>query len=163
MRSIPNNAPTNVVAIDERDPNAGNASHTYKVIWGSQSEDVVLQFQHGPRNVPGSTAGLFDDDLLAIVQDRMECFQSSPYACDENAEVLAAVKAAREALGKPLARRVAQGVFGRKKPHTSDPKPPYGYCPICGGIGVKRERRLGGNDICVAGHTYPSAEAKENP
>jgi hypothetical protein len=160
MRSIPNNAPTNIVAIDERDPNAGNATHTYKVIWGAPGEDVVLQFQHGPRNVPGSTAGLFDDDLLAIVQDRMECFQSSPYACDENAEVLAAVKAAREALGKRLARRVAQGVLGQNKPHTSHPnRPLYGHCPICGQPGVSRERRPDGNDTCAAGHVYPSAKA----
>ena len=159
MQAIPNNTPTNVIALDARDPNAGNASHVYQILWGEPGEDVVLQFQHGPRNVPGSIAGLFDDDLLAIVQDRMECFQSSPFACTENEEVLAAVRAARAALGKRLARRVVQRVLGKAEPHSSE-KHPYGYCPVCGAVGVQRERGPFGNDTCMAGHTYPSAKAK---
>jgi hypothetical protein len=32
----------------------------------------------------------------------------------------------------------------------------YGYCPRCGAVGVQRERRMGGNDTCENGHTYPS-------
>jgi hypothetical protein len=32
----------------------------------------------------------------------------------------------------------------------------YGYCPQCGAAGVERERRIGGNDKCENGHTYPS-------
>jgi hypothetical protein len=36
---------------------------------------------------------------------------------------------------------------------------PYGYCPQCGAPGKSRERRLGGNDECANGHTYPSADA----
>lgn len=35
----------------------------------------------------------------------------------------------------------------------------YGFCPICGGMGMARERRLNGNDICVNGHKYPSKDA----
>ncbi len=35
----------------------------------------------------------------------------------------------------------------------------YGYCPICGAIGVARERRPDGNDKCDEGHTYPSRDA----
>jgi hypothetical protein len=31
MRAIPNNAPTNVAALDDRDINAGNASHLYGI------------------------------------------------------------------------------------------------------------------------------------
>ena len=31
-----------------------------------------------------------------------------------------------------------------------------GYCPQCGGVGVQRERRIGGNDTCENGHVYPS-------
>lgn len=38
----------------------------------------------------------------------------------------------------------------------------YGYCPQCGSIGVERERRLNGNDICINGHSYPSANALAN-
>lgn len=35
----------------------------------------------------------------------------------------------------------------------------YGYCPVCGAMGVNRERRPNGNDQCANGHTYPSAQA----
>jgi hypothetical protein len=35
----------------------------------------------------------------------------------------------------------------------------YGKCPVCGVAGKTRERRLNGNDTCINGHTYPSAEA----
>lgn len=38
----------------------------------------------------------------------------------------------------------------------------YGYCPQCGGRGKIREKRPDGNDICVNGHTYPSAQASLN-
>ena len=35
----------------------------------------------------------------------------------------------------------------------------YGYCPICGAPGQKREKRPNGNDICAEGHKYPSRSA----
>lgn len=38
----------------------------------------------------------------------------------------------------------------------------YGYCPRCGGAGISRERRPGGNDRCENGHSYPSATAVAN-
>jgi hypothetical protein len=37
---------------------------------------------------------------------------------------------------------------------------PYGYCPLCGAVGVSRERRPDGNDKCANGHTYPSDRAE---
>lgn len=39
----------------------------------------------------------------------------------------------------------------------------YGYCPICGALGVYRERRLNGNDVCGRGHTYASSQALPRP
>jgi hypothetical protein len=36
---------------------------------------------------------------------------------------------------------------------------PYGFCPICGSIGVAREKRPNGNDKCSAGHIYLSDNA----
>ena len=39
----------------------------------------------------------------------------------------------------------------------------YGYCPICGAKDRTRERRINGNDICEAGHTYPSRSAVKIP
>jgi hypothetical protein len=35
----------------------------------------------------------------------------------------------------------------------------YGFCPVCGAIGIIRERRPDGNDTCARGHQYPSAQA----
>lgn len=35
----------------------------------------------------------------------------------------------------------------------------YGYCPECGNRGVLRERRIDGNDTCLAGCVYPSKDA----
>jgi hypothetical protein len=44
---------------------------------------------------------------------------------------------------------------------------PYGLCPRCGAPGVRRERRVHGNDQCERGHEYPSAasvgEQREEP
>jgi len=36
---------------------------------------------------------------------------------------------------------------------------PYGYCPICGALGVSRERRLDGDDMCENKHKYKSKAA----
>jgi len=119
MKTIPNNAPTNVVALDEPDPNAGNASHEYGIQYGGPSEVLHVQFQRGPRGIDTSRAGVFDDDLLAIIQDRMEGFQSGPFACSENQKCLQAIQTAREALGERVAKRVKQGVLGINEPHKS--------------------------------------------
>lgn len=117
MRALPNNAPTNVAAIDERDPKAGNASHTYGIQWGGPKDVTRIQFQHGPRGVEGSTPGVFDDDLLAIIEDRLVNFQDGPFACEENADALVFVRRARAMLGKRVARRIAQGVLGANENH----------------------------------------------
>lgn len=120
MRTLPNNAPTNVAALDERDPAAGNASHVYGVQYGGPKAVLVIAFQHGPRGLPSSVPGVFDDDLLAILEDRLDGFQSGPFACEENAAALAAVRTARTALGLRVARRIAQGVLGANAPHTQE-------------------------------------------
>lgn len=119
MKTLPNNAPTNVAAIDDRDPNAGGASHSYGIQYGGPSEVCRIPFQHGPRGVEGSTSGVFDDDLLAIVEDRLAGFQSGPFACGENELALEHIRQARAALGLRVARRIAQGVLGANEKHTS--------------------------------------------
>ena len=121
MHAIPNNAPSNVVALDDRDPQAGSASHAYGIQYGGPKDVLKIQFQHGPRGVEGSKAGIFDDDLLAIIQDRMEGFQTGPYACAENEEAMGFIRQAREVLGRRVARRVAQGVLGANASHESKP------------------------------------------
>lgn len=39
----------------------------------------------------------------------------------------------------------------------------YGYCPECNAKGEVRERRIGGNDKCTNGHTYPSKSSLVAP
>lgn len=119
MHTVPNNAPTNVAALDDRDPNAGGACHNYGIQFGGPTDVCRIQFQHGARGLTTSVAGVFDDDLLAIVEDRLTAFQAGPFACGENADALSAVRSAREALGVRVARRVAQGVLGANKAHAS--------------------------------------------
>ena len=122
MKALPNLAPTNVAAIDDRDPNAGNASHIYGIQFGGPHDVVRVQFQHGPRGVAGSVPGVFDDDLLAISEDRLAGFQDGPFRCDENQEALDAIRTARAALGTRVALRISQGVLGVNEQHTSDKK-----------------------------------------
>lgn len=119
MKALPNNAPTNVAALDERDTQAGNASHAYGIQFGGPKDVCHIRFQHGPRGVEGSTPGVFDDDLLAILEDRLKGFQSGPFACEENARALDAVREARAWLGTRIARRIAQGVLGANANHES--------------------------------------------
>lgn len=117
MRALPNNAPTNVAALDDQDPAAGNASHLYGIQHGGPSDVVKIAFQHGARGLATSRSGIFDDDLLAIVEDRLRGFQSGPFACEENALALSHVVAARNALGQRVAARIARGVLGANEKH----------------------------------------------
>jgi len=117
MKAIPTLAPTNLAALDDADPNAGGAHHCYAVQYGGPKDLCVIQFQHGPRGVAGSTAGVFDDDLLAIIEDRLSDFQAGPYFCEENAEALEHIQAARAALGGRVAARMNKGVLGLNEKH----------------------------------------------
>lgn len=117
MRSLPVTCPVNVSALDEKDPNAGGASHTYAIQYGGPEDVLRVQFQHGPRGVAGSTPGVFEDALLAILEDRLDAFQAGPFACAENAEALAGVRAARKAQADRVAKRMAKNVLGVNANH----------------------------------------------
>jgi hypothetical protein len=121
MKALMNLAPTNVVRISEKDPNAGGGYHAYAIQYGGPKDVLHIPFQHGPRGAPTSTAGIFDDDLLAILEDRMQAFEEGPFACEENALALAHIRDARYWLGTRVARRVAQGVLGANAPHATTP------------------------------------------
>lgn len=120
MHSIATNTPCNVAALDERDPNCGGASHRYAIQFGGPKDVLTIQLMHGPRGEPNSIPGIFDDDLLAISEDRLAAFQAGPFACEENAVALDAVRAARGALGLRIARRMSAGVLGANKQHPKD-------------------------------------------
>lgn len=117
MRSLPTHSPSNVAALDAKDPNAGNASHQYAIQFGGPDKICFIPFQHGPRGVEGSIPGIFDDDLLAILEDRLRGFQSGPFACEENEIALALIVKARDALAERVAKRIAKGVLGLNQNH----------------------------------------------
>lgn len=69
---------------DDRDANAGGASHEYECFIGAE-QVANIQFQHGARHEPTSTAGITEAVLLSILIDRLRDFQAGPFACRENA------------------------------------------------------------------------------
>lgn len=80
-----------VVVVDA--PGLDGANHVYAVRQGATSL-VTLTFQNGPLNEAGAN-GLTNAVLLAVLIDRMEGFQSGPFATDE---IEVALKSCREAL-----------------------------------------------------------------
>ena len=98
---------------DERDPNAGGASHTYTVTMGGGKEVAHVQYQHGPRDVDGSTPGITDAALLTIVRDRMLAFQAGPFADPHNEIALRCVEIAILAERTRAESRAKRGVLGK--------------------------------------------------
>lgn len=71
--------------------------------------DPRVSFQSGP---PACDYGFTHEALLAILIDRMEGFQTGPYASDDNATALSAMNVALAALQKRTRARIARGVEG---------------------------------------------------
>jgi hypothetical protein len=112
-----------IEVLDEAGP--GNACHEYDITNmrpGCDQSDAVhcrVRFQKGAVQEAGVN-GVSNEALLAIVADRLEGFQSGPFACSENADALEAVFDALEAVSDALVslkkrtlRRIARGVEGR--------------------------------------------------
>lgn len=104
------------IRIEADEPGPGGASHRYEMVYNfpdGQLQTVgFVQFQKGPRNVEGSTAGATDIALLSIVRDRLECFEAGEYACDENARALDALRQAIVWMKERADNRAARGVLG---------------------------------------------------
>lgn len=78
---------------------------------------LVLDFQNGPIKEAGVN-GVMDENLIAIVIDRLRGFQSGPYACDENAGALESLEMSLGYMRERTIRREKQGIEGT---HTVDP------------------------------------------
>ena len=104
------------VSADDLDPNGGMASHTYTLSidtpTGRQHIGSV-QYQRGPRNVAGSIPGILDSVLLAIVVDRMRCFNAGPFSTRENALVMTHCQEAMHWLKHRADERAVRGVLGQ--------------------------------------------------
>ena len=92
------------------EPGQGGACHHYRVSW-TPAETCNIHFQNGPIKEFGVN-GISGEALLAIVRDRLECFQRGPYVCETNQQALDHVVAAMGALESRTRERVDRGVEG---------------------------------------------------
>lgn len=105
----PANDRISIAVMDE--PGAGNANHHYAIDIAGSGNGVDLHFQNGPIAEAGVN-GITQEVLLAIVADRLECFQAGPYACRENALALTKIQEAQHWLFHRTRQRIARGVEG---------------------------------------------------
>lgn len=97
-----------IMAIDA--PGSGGANHVYEVL-GLPAHSMTLEFQNGPIGEAGVN-GITHEVLLAILIDRMEAFQSGPFANDYNAAALDHLCSAKGCLLDRTRERMARGVEG---------------------------------------------------
>lgn len=106
----PANDRIEISVLDE--PGAGGAHHSYLVdVDHDVNKGLHVHFQNGPIAEAGVN-GITQEVLLAIVIDRLRCFQAGPYACPENADALTHATEALEALKSRTRARMARGVEG---------------------------------------------------
>lgn len=112
---IGSNNYSEVLVMDE--PGAGNASHEYYICRadGKDSEPAgefgFVKFQKGPIKENGIN-GCHQEDLLAIVIDRLRSFQAGEFSCRENALAITKCEEALHWLNHRTADRIKRGVEG---------------------------------------------------
>jgi hypothetical protein len=92
----------------------GGAYHHYEghVIGSTDFPCIEVNFQKGPVQESGAN-GCFMEDLLAIVIDRLECFQAGPFPSKHNAKALEYVQKAMDQLNARTKDRTKRGVQGK--------------------------------------------------
>ena len=103
--------------IDE--PGQGGACHEYDIFIDESLETrqndktvhVRISFQNGPIKEAGVN-GISGEALLAIVIDRLRCFQAGEFKCRENAVALTKLEESLMWLQKRTRDRLARGVEG---------------------------------------------------
>lgn len=102
-----------IVVQDE--PGQGGASHHYSVHESGRAGPLCeIKFQNGPIQEVGVN-GVQQEDLLAIVIDRLTAFQAGPFANEYNAKALSHAHVALRALQQRTIDRLARGVEGLNK------------------------------------------------
>lgn len=114
--------PQNHTAVEVADgPGQGGACHEYyisRAVLTSDQKGVVVgefgrvQFQNGPVKEFGVN-GCHQEDLIAIVIDRLRSFQKGEFACRENALALTKLEEAMHWLNHRTNDRVFRGVEGK--------------------------------------------------
>ena len=104
-----------ILVADE--PGQGGACHEYYICRADGRDDTPagefghVQFQNGPIKESGVN-GCHQEDLLAIVIDRLQSFQSGDFKCRENALAITKIEEAMHWLNHRTAGRVKRGVEG---------------------------------------------------
>lgn len=99
------------IRMSAKDDAAGNGRHLF-IAEIDGVEVASAQFQHGPRKMPGSTPGIIDSVLLAILIERYDAFQSGPYHCPENDSILSHLNHAMELTKARARERNSRDVLG---------------------------------------------------
>lgn len=93
----------------------GGASRSYTITRPGMPDKEIrhidLLFQDG--NPANGINGISNEALLAVVRDRLEGFQSGPFACDDNGLALEHVTRAMGYLMARTKERQARGVEGK--------------------------------------------------
>lgn len=104
---------TRVDVMDEKGP--GGANHVYNIVLAGSTLGAIplceVGFQKGPVKEEGVN-GIHNEDLLAIVIDRLDGFQQGAYKCRENALALTKLQEALLWLGARTDGREKRGVEG---------------------------------------------------
>lgn len=107
------------------DPGSGGAHHHYEISgfdtgtnpsspYGGLITGQCILFQNGPIADVGVN-GITHEALLAIVADRLRCFQAGPYATKANACALTHIEEAQHWLQQRTLERMRRGVEGTHK------------------------------------------------
>ena len=99
------------IRLESDDQNDSGSAHKYEA-WIGDTRVAVVQFQKGPRNVDGSTPGMTEAAVLAILIDRLRGFQAGPYACRENAIQLTKLEETLHWTKARADERAKRGVLG---------------------------------------------------
>jgi hypothetical protein len=111
----PANQELDVVVLDV--PGHGGAHHHYSISSADSNFHVPLDinFQNGPINEFGIN-GVTHEALLAVLIDRLRCFQAGPYACRENALALTNIEQGLLWLHARTRERMFRNVEGTHQP-----------------------------------------------
>lgn len=100
-----------VRVVDE--PGQGGANHRYEIALPNNGPIYGLDFQDGPISVDGNGVnGVTHEALLAVVADRLRCFQDGAYRCKANACALTHIEEAMHWLQQRTLERMRRGVEG---------------------------------------------------
>lgn len=88
-----------------------NASDPFTARHGQPAEHATVLFQNGPIPDVGVN-GVTHEALLAIVADRLRCFQAGPFATKANACALTHIEEAMHWLHQRTLERMRRGVEG---------------------------------------------------